>query len=79
MIPTSRASSASSNSIPPGPSEPSSIPIARNADEDGQAGAGGAERDDDAAGQDRADQQEQEASSTALSSSVGLRRRVEHF
>src|ERR671911_1159861 len=31
MIPTSRASSASSNSIPPGPSEPSSIPIARKA------------------------------------------------
>ena len=30
-MPTSRASSASSNSIPPGPSEPSSIPSARNA------------------------------------------------
>src|SRR4051812_14373177 len=31
MMPTSRASSASSNSMPPGPSDPSSIPSARNA------------------------------------------------
>src|SRR4051812_3504574 len=30
-MPTSRASSASSNAIPPGPSEPSSIPSARKA------------------------------------------------
>src|ERR687897_1487992 len=34
-MPTSRASAASSKSIPPGPSEPSSIPSARNADRTG--------------------------------------------
>src|SRR5215210_1178230 len=35
-MPTSRASLASSNSIPPGPSEPSSIPRARNATRTGR-------------------------------------------
>src|ERR687897_2128067 len=34
-MPTSRASAASSKSIPPGPSEPSSIPSARNAERTG--------------------------------------------
>ena len=57
-MPTSRASSASSNSIPPGPSEPSSIPSAEERDQHRQPGARRAERDDDARGQHRADEQE---------------------
>ena len=55
-----RASSASSNSIPPGPSEPSSIPSARNATSDGHARSRGAERDHDARREDRPDEEEHE-------------------
>ena len=56
--PTVRASSASSNSIPPGPSEPSSIPSAEKGDQRWNAYPRGAECDEDAPGQDRADHEQ---------------------
>ena len=60
-MPTSRASSASSNSIPPGPSEPRSIPSARKATRKRYAGASRAERDQHARREHRADEEENDA------------------
>ena len=54
-MPTSRVSSASSNSIPPGPVGAEQHPESEERDQHGQPGACGAERDHDARGEDCAD------------------------
>ena len=59
-MPTSRASFASSNSIPPGPSEPSSIPSPRNATSTGSPVRAAPSATHDARREDRADEQEEE-------------------
>src|SRR5215204_3597598 len=71
-MPTSRASSASSKSIPPGPSEPSSIPSARNAERTGTPVRAAPSAAMMLAARTPPTSRSMRPSSTALSSRVGL-------
>src|ERR687897_1452423 len=71
-MPTSRASAASSKSIPPGPSEPSSIPSARNADRTGSPVRAAPSAAMMLAARTPPTSSSMRPSSTALSSRVGL-------
>ena len=79
-MPTLRASSASSNSIPPGPVRAEQHPEREEGDEHGETGPRRAKGDDDARRQDRAHEQEHRPFVHISIFPGGRRaRRVEHF